>query len=122
MCDYVWKFTGSQLRARIYTVNRADITKVQPWQFQEDTHNEEESDSEEEMTVVQDNVASGNVSDEREHESGEDEKEEVLDENRSDETSDSDTVVDGPKVLSPTRRGRQRLPPKYLEDYVWRRK
>ena len=43
----IQKFVGMQLRARTYTVHRADILKVQPWKF---SHEEEEGEDEEEAT------------------------------------------------------------------------
>ena len=46
-CD-VQKFTGLQLRARVYTVNKADLLTVQPWSFniQDNILSEGDSDDE----------------------------------------------------------------------------
>ena len=50
----VQKFTGLQLRARIYTVNRADILTVQPWRFniQPGQNSEEDSDDQDSRMIV----------------------------------------------------------------------
>ena len=40
----VQKFTGTQLRARIYTVNRADVLTIPPWKFPNEEFSNETSD------------------------------------------------------------------------------
>ena len=47
----VQKFTGMQLRARPYTVHRADILTVQPWIFPSDTMQDTQESDEEDIQV-----------------------------------------------------------------------
>ena len=135
-CD-VQKFTGAQLRARLYTVSRADITKVKPWEFVDVHYSEEDTDSE-----VEGHFADSVVTRDDEHdkisrgEKSEDEEpieRENISINESSDSSDETTIPDdetmiedthdeqaAPKQIT-TRSGRQVRTPRNLQDYVCQR-
>ena len=105
-CD-VQKFTGSQLRARVYTVNRADITKVQPWKFEgECTPDTSDSDSED----PQNESSSPPV-----QITGGEEVQPTEDAEKSDEETRPEVQED---AVITTRSGRQVRPPPHLKEYI----
>ena len=100
----VQKFVGRELRARPYTVNRADIIAVKPWEFRGD----QPIDSEENDCDTRNQHHSGTI-----HDSIGPEGEEI--QNVS-EVEDEGTVGEGTGVV--TRSGRRVRPPAHLADYV----
>lgn len=135
-CD-VQKFTGLQLRARIYTINRADVTTVQPWRFDINDHADdvsEDSDDKDdypEATAAGDYV-NGESQEENHDQPQEDTNKEDHDQSQEDEedTNDDEDPVDGDVSDSDsdgsqdevtevtTRSGRQVRLPKHLNDYT----
>ena len=125
----VQKFTGSQLRARTYTVNRADITTVAPWRFVNTGGSDAESEDSDDREVYQEAISEDKTDedDETEGEEGEtddiddqvgqEEEEETNDIDEGDLDSDSEGSHDElPEVT--TRSGRRVRPPKNLADYT----
>ena len=112
----VQKFTGLQLRARIYTVNRADVITVQPWRFDitgGSNAEPEDSDSEDYQEAT-DEEKSDNEPEEHAaqlQEEGEDTDEDQVDVSDSDsEESQEESTV--------TRSGRTVCLPKKFADYT----
>ena len=100
----VQKFSGSQLRARTYTVNRANISVVPSWRY---TGLEDISDDEEDKVPGAECAA-----DLREEEVQDDV---FVDDSQSE---DDEEVEDVPAKNTRTRSGRSVRPPSYLGDYV----
>ena len=98
----VQKFTGLQLRARTYTVNRADVLKVSPWKFP-DLEVQSEDDEEDSTVVgrqgIQTTDADGDGDDSEEDSAG----------------SEQDAPVGNVEV---TRSGRRVRPPSRFKDFV----
>ena len=74
----VQKFTGNQLRARVYTVNKADLTKVTPWVFKDANIPDSDSDD-------------TDICEEGEEVKEANEDEEVVEANEEDEIEANDT-------------------------------
>ena len=126
----VQKFTGSQLRSRVYTIKPADVTKVMPWKFEdveEEEESEEESDPETECLFGKDdqngrnepvhqdqNVNVNPEENEMEDDKGEEESE-------KEDSHDSSESVEEVPVQKASRSGRTVKQPAWQKDYVVRR-
>ena len=101
----VQKFTGTQLRARVYTVHRADVTIVKPWQFESGVVYEEEeeemfypsADNQDSDDVVEDHIQNGN---------------------EDEDTAVAEEEKDSREIGVTTRSGRKTRLPSHLADYV----
>ena len=123
----VQKFTGCQLRARIYTVHRADIIKIKPWMFEEAA----DSDTEDEDTIEDEDRGRAKASyvgkdlsvrtDEEEEDKDEVEEDEEEEDKVEEENDKINDVSTGEvKEVEPvkTRSKRKTKVPKKLDDYV----
>ena len=109
----VQKFSGMQLRARSYTVNRADILKVQPWLFT-DASSESDDESEDEHTNYQ-HAASEDVAEDVAEEDESDEGEEDVMGSGDDMDESHDISLRHPPEVT-TRSGRKsRLPTRFAD-------
>ena len=107
-----------------YTVNKADVTMVQPWKFQDTNHPAADSDDDKESNP---DLGEDAVTLDSEMTEEEDVFEEEIEIDNPPEVDlsiqDAEApFVDVPEVLPPTRSGRLRRPPKSLSDYVWQPK
>ena len=124
----VQKFTGSQLRARTYTVNLADITKVQPWTFKNvntpsDSDSDEDSSSElvsqhqndieqdEEGGVLEEDEDNENETNSDEDEGENDEDEGENDEDEGENNDDEGVNNEVTEATHTSRYGRPVQPP-----------
>ena len=108
----VQKFTGTQLRARVYTVHRADVTIVKPWQFESGVVYEEEEEEDVVYPAACDEVDEGQQVQEEAQLEGEGE---ISDEKEGEEEEENTGYG------ATTRLGRKTRLPSALEDYVVRK-
>lgn len=126
----VQKFAGSQLRARVYTIKRADVTKVMPWRFEDIEYLGDESEAEDDNNLADKTVRDEPARrDDDLHESTEDEEDkssgseeeinhEVTPENTEESEGEDDVEVPAQQI---TRSGRAVKVPRWQEGYVVRR-
>ena len=114
----VQTFVEMQLRARPYTVHRADVLMIEPWMFKEEDHQDEDSDNEgilrrdEEIITGDPQHDHDDMGDEVDETAADHEVETVTDD------PDDNTEQDGRIKEVVTRYGRQVRTPNKFADYV----
>ena len=106
----VQKFAGSQLRARTYTVNRADISIVPSWKFSDDEQLSDEDDD-------ADHAKSYYTRNDESSDEVEDSGDEVFDEEENDPNVDPEVMPNQQREIR-TRSGRSVRTPSRFGDYI----